>query len=148
MAVLHLRKHSSQRRSCLHDHSALSAGSHSITAQYSGNAAFNGAISAALAQNVNKAGTKVQLDLAERDTSFKAGTPLTFTATVTPASATGTVVFLDGATPISSAVAVNHGVATFTIATLGVGTHSISAQYGGDANFNGSVSNSLKVKVK
>ena len=127
---------------------ALGAGIHSITAQYSGDAAFNSGTSGALLQNVTRARTTIQLALAERDTSFKSGTPLTFTATVTPVNATGTVVFLDGTTPISSAVAVNNGTASLTISTLAVGTHSITVQYGGDANFNASASNSLKVKVK
>ena len=126
---------------------ALGAGAHSITAQYSGDANLNPGKSAALIQNVAKARTTVTLELAERDTSFKPGTPLTFVATINPAAATGTVVFLDGTTPISGAVPVNNGVATFTT-SLASGTHAISAQYNGDANFNASSSPQHKVKIK
>jgi hypothetical protein len=69
-------------------------------------------------------------------------------ATVTPANATGPVVFFDGTTPISGAIALNNGTAVFTTSTLGTGTHMLSAQYEGDTNFNGALSNSVKVKVK
>jgi hypothetical protein len=69
-------------------------------------------------------------------------------ATVTPTNATGSVVFFDGTTPISGRIPLNNGTAVFTTSTLAIGTHMISAQYGGDANFNGSLSNSIKVKVK
>lgn len=128
--------------------SALGAGAHSITAQYSGDANFNGATSAALAVNVAKARTTLALTLAERDDAFKPGTPLTFVAAVTPASASGTVVFFDGSAAISGPVPATGGSATFTTSTLASGTHSINAQYSGDANFNASSSAALKVKVK
>jgi hypothetical protein len=128
--------------------STLGAGTHSITAQYSGNAAFNGSNSPALTQTVAKAKTAVELDTAERDSSFKPGTPLTFVASITPTNATGTVTFFDGNTPISNAVPVSNGKANFTTSSLSSGTHSISARYSGDANFNSSSSGQLKVKVK
>jgi len=128
--------------------SALSAGPHAITAQYSGDANFNGASSAALVVNVAKARTAVTLTLAERDDAFKPGMPLTFVATVTPANASGTVVFFDGTTAISGVVPVSGGSASFIISTLASGTHSINAQYSGSANFNASSSAALKVKIK
>ncbi|MFL6389602.1 MAG: Ig-like domain-containing protein, partial [Terriglobales bacterium] len=127
---------------------ALSAGTHSITAQYSGDANVNPSTSAAWIQTVNKARTAVTLVQAEDADGLKLGAPGTFMATVTPTNATGSVVFFDGTTPISGAIALNNGTAVFTTSTLATGTHLISAQYGGDANFNGSVSNSVKVKVK
>ena len=127
---------------------ALSAGPHSITAQYSGDANVNPSTSAAWIQTVNKARTAVTLVQAEDADGLKLGAPGTFMATVTPANATGSVVFFDGTTPISGAIALNNGTAVFTTSTLVTGTHLISAQYGGDTNFNGSVSNSVKVKVK
>ncbi len=63
--------------------------------------------------------------------------PVTFTATVTSSSstvATGTVNFMDGATMIGSGTLNASGVTTFTTSTLSVGTHSIVADYLGDAN--------------
>ena len=127
---------------------ALGAGTHSITAQYSGDANVNPSISAAWTQTVNKANTTITLVQAEDTDGLKLGAPGTFMATVTPANATGSVVFFDGTTPISGAIPLNNGTAIFTTSTLAIGTHMISAQYGGDANFNGALSNSIKVKVK
>jgi len=72
-----------------------------------------------------------------------AGQSVTFTATVTgvatPGTPTGTVTFKDGATTLSSVV-LSGGVAKFSTSTLTVGTHSITAVYGGDATFVGSTS--------
>src|SRR6476646_10643660 len=127
---------------------ALGAGTHSITAQYSGDAKVNPSTSAAWIQTVNKANTAITLVQAEDIDGLKLGAPGTFMATVTPTNATGSVVFFDGTTPISGAIPLNNGSATFTTSTLATGTHMISAQYGGDANFNGALSNSIKVKVK
>ncbi len=127
---------------------ALGGGTHSITAQYSGDANVNPSISAAWTQTVNKVNTTITLTMAEETDGLKLGAPGTFMATVSPANATGSVVVFDGTTPISSAIPLNNGTAIFTTSTLAIGTHMISAQYGGDANFNGARSNSVKVKVK
>ena len=97
---------------------------------------------------MSKANTTITLVQAEDIDGLKLGAPGTFMATVTPVNATGSVVFFDGTTPISGAIPLNNGSATFTTSTLTAGTHMISAQYGGDANFNGALSNSIKVKVK
>jgi subtilase family serine protease len=63
------------------------------------------------------------------------GASVTFTATVTPAGATGTVSFAEGATAISGCdnVALISGTATCASSTLAVGPHTISATYHGDA---------------
>jgi hypothetical protein len=127
---------------------ALGAGTHSITTQYSGDANVNPSTSAAWIQTVNKANTAITLVQAEDIDGLKLGAPGTFMATVTPADATGSVVFFDGTTPISSAIPLNNGAAVFTTSTLAIGTHMISAHYVGNANFNGALSNSIKVKVK
>ena len=68
------------------------------------------------------------------------GQMVTFTATVAPGSGTtgtptGTVTFEEGATVLGTATLGTSGTATFSIATLGVGSHTITAVYGGDANF-------------
>jgi hypothetical protein len=66
---------------------------------------------------------------------------VTFTATVPP-SATGIVTFLDGATSIGTG-AVSSGAATFTMASLSGGSHSITAQYGGNSNYNAATSSAV-----
>ena len=62
------------------------------------------------------------------------GQSVTFTATVTGASPTGTVQFKDGAANLGSAVALSGNVATLTTSALAQGSHAITAVYGGDAN--------------
>ena len=47
---------------------------------------------------------------------------------------TGTVYFLDGTNTLGSAV-LSSGVANYSATSLAVGTHSITARYGGDSNF-------------
>jgi hypothetical protein len=127
---------------------ALSGGNHTITAQYSGDANFNGATSTVLLQSVAKAATAVELDLVRDEIAVPAGTPLQFVAAITPGTATGTVLFLDADTAISDPAPVNNGFASFTTASLAVGTHYITARYNGSADFNAATSMSLKVKVK
>ena len=76
-----------------------------------------------------------------------------FTVTVTGGTPSGQVQLFDGATSIGAAVTVANGTATFpavSVATVGgttVGTHGISAHYGGDANTLASQSGALNVTV-
>jgi hypothetical protein len=70
------------------------------------------------------------------------GQPVTFAATVTAVSPgtgtpTGTVTFLDGGSPIGTGTLIG-GVASFTAPAFPVGSHAITASYGGGASFNGS----------
>ena len=68
------------------------------------------------------------------------GTTLTFTASVT-AGATGTVTFMDGMTVLGSAAVDGvSGQASYATSTLAVASHSLTASYGGDATYAGSVS--------
>ncbi len=67
------------------------------------------------------------------------GETVTFTATVTGSAAagvpTGTVTFKDGEQSISSPIALDAvGAARFSVNSLSVGVHSITASYSGDAN--------------
>jgi hypothetical protein len=69
-----------------------------------------------------------------------AGAPVTFTATVAAVGSTtaptGTVTFLNGATSLGTGTIGTGGTAAFTTSSLAVGTYAITAQYGGDTNFN------------
>ena len=75
------------------------------------------------------------------------GQSVTFTAKVTPASGTtvptGTVTFFDGTTSLGTGTLNASGVATLGTSALGVGSHSITANYGGDSNFASSTSTVL-----
>jgi hypothetical protein len=68
------------------------------------------------------------------------GQSVTFTATVTGSSPTGSVQFKDGASNLGVPVTLSGGSAALTTAALTAGTHSITAVYGGDANNLGSTS--------
>ncbi|HEY7107415.1 MAG TPA: MBG domain-containing protein [Acidimicrobiia bacterium] len=80
------------------------------------------------------------------------GQSVTFTASVTavaPSTATpaGTVQFKDGGSPIGSPVSLAAGQASVSTSSLSVATHSITAEYSGDANFTASTSAPLSQTV-
>jgi hypothetical protein len=79
------------------------------------------------------------------------GQSVTFTATVSPATGTGTptgtVTFKDGTTTLGTGTLNGSGVATFSTTTLAVGTHSITAVYAGDTNFAASTSSAVSQVV-
>jgi hypothetical protein len=85
--------------------------------------------------------TTTSLNSSKNPSAF--GEPVTFTATVSGAGATGTVTFKDGSNLLGTGTLNGSGLATFTISTLAVGTHSISAAYGGAASFAESTSTAL-----
>src|SRR5437016_3062330 len=120
--------------------SGLTGGTHSITAIYSGDANFAGGTSPALTQTVNKVGDATSVASSNNPSIF--GSAVTFTATVTSSATsipTGTVTFNDGATVLGPGT-LSGGTATLTTSGLGAGVHSITAVYGGDANFANSTS--------
>jgi Bacterial Ig-like domain (group 3)/Galactose oxidase, central domain len=129
---------------------SLSVGSHSITAVYGGDSSFAGSTSPALMQAVNKASTTTTTTLISSANPSVLGQLATFSATVNPASGsatpTGTVTFRDGAATLG-AYTLSGGQASFTTASLSVGSHSITAVYGGDSSFTGSTSPALMQAV-
>lgn len=121
----------------------LAAGAHPVTATYDGDTNFATSSSSTVTQTVNKASTSVTIASSLNPSAFTDA--VTFTATV-PAGATGSVMFLDGATTLGSG-AIGSGTATFTLSTLTAGGHSITASYAGDANYTGSTSSPLAQTV-
>jgi hypothetical protein len=120
--------------------SGLGAGVHSITAIYGGDASFASSTSPVLMQTVNKAASSTAV--VSSNSASNRGAVVTFTATVTSSATgtpTGTVTFQDAATTLGMGT-LSGGTATFTTSGLGTGAHSITAIYGGDANFTGSTS--------
>jgi hypothetical protein len=76
------------------------------------------------------------------------GTSVTLTATVSPATATGTVQFKDGANNLGGVVTVSAGVATLATSALTAGTHSLTAVFTGSApNIQGSTSPAVSYVV-
>ena len=94
---------------------------------------------------VNKA--SIGLSMSSSVSASTRGHEVTFTATVTGTGATGTVTFKDGETVLGSST-LSDGTATYTTSTLSAGTHSLTAVYGGDANFAGDTSASVPLTVK
>jgi len=128
--------------------SSLSVASHSITASYSGNSNYNGSTSVALTQTVNTAGkTNTTTSLASSLNPSTFGQAVTFTATVSPAAATGTVTFSDGVTTLGT-VTVSAGSALLSTSSLAAGSHSIAATYSGDSNYNTSTANTVQTVNK
>ena len=132
--------------------SALTASGspHTITAKYLGDGNFNDSTSAALSQAVNKADTTTSLTSSVNPSVF--GQSVTFTATVNPVAPgagtrTGMVTFKDGAAILGTGTLNASGQATFSTAALSVSSHSITAEYEGDGNFNGSASSILSQAV-
>lgn len=124
----------------------LTAGVHSIKAVYNGDANFSSS-SGLLNQIVNQASTTLGLSSSANPSTF--GEAITFTASITPqfgGQASGTVTFNDGNATLGSAPVSNNG-ADFTTNVLTVGSHSITAVYGGDGNFTGSTSAALSQVV-
>ncbi len=72
--------------------------------------------------------------------------PVSFSVTVSPNQATGTVELRDGVTQIASGQ-LRNGVVTFRSVSLSGGTRQVSAQYLGDTMFQPSVSSIVTVRV-
>ena len=68
---------------------------------------------------------------------------MTFTATVDPAAASGNVQFNVDGINVGAPVALVAGVATYSTSALAVGSHTVTATYGGSIAYGGSISNSL-----
>ena len=132
---------------------SLSVATHSITASYGGNAGNNPSTSTALSQVVQAATTPTTTTLASSLNPSTFGGNVTFTATVTGSAPTGSVNFKDGASSIAgcSAVALNGSgnsrTAVCATAAFAVGTHSITAAYGGNAGNSASTSTALSQVV-
>jgi hypothetical protein len=126
--------------------STLPAGAYSITAVYVGDSNDTGSTSAALALTIVQATTSVQL--VTSNPTVQVTHTVSFTATVSGNGgiATGNVTFMDGTNTLGS-VALNAGVATYSTSSLAVGTHNITAVYGGDTNDAGSTSAGLTETV-
>jgi hypothetical protein len=125
--------------------SALAPGSHPITAAFTGSPLFNSSTSSVVNQvitgTITPAATTTAV-VSNNNPSTLAQTVM-FTATVTSTTAgtpTGTVSFMDGTITLGTGSLNGSAMATLQTSLLAVGSHSITAVYGGDTNFAGSTS--------
>jgi hypothetical protein len=129
-----------------HISAGLSVGVHSLSADYAGDGNFNSHC-ATVTRTVGKASSSAKLTSSSISSTH--GHAVTFTATASPEYAgvpSGKITFKNGST-ILATVTVSSGKATYTTSSLAVGTHSITARYSGDGNFNGSTSPAVLQKV-
>ncbi|HTH53093.1 MAG TPA: Ig-like domain-containing protein [Edaphobacter sp.] len=128
----------------------LATGDHAITARYAGNGNSAGSVSAALHETVQGTLAATTTTLTASANPATAGESVVFTAKVAAAGGkaapTGTVTFVEGGAVLGSA-AVKAGSAAWSSSTLSAGSHSIVAQYAGDAMTAGSVSAALNEVV-
>ncbi len=126
----------------------LNAGGNSITVLYSGNTNFNSSTSPAIAVDVQQVGSHTTLSASTGAAVF--GQAVSFSATVTPASGTGTpagsVTFMNGSSVLGT-VALTGGTAVFTTSSLPLGSTTVSATYGGSGSFTTSSSASVTTAV-
>ncbi len=114
-----------------------SAGTHTLSATYNGDANFNGSTSADQSHTVNKANATITITSDDPDPSA-VGQSVTVEYTVTNAQAgggnpTGNVTVSDGA--VTETCTVADGACA--IALTSPGNRTLTATYAGDANFNG-----------
>ena len=123
----------------------LTVGSHNVTSVYGGDSNFGPSVSNTVLESVTlTTPVLTTVNLASSPNPSQVDHNVTFTATVTPQSGsgtpTGTVRFYNGATALGSPAVLNGGVAILSTAALTVGTDIITAVYGGDSKFAGSTS--------
>ena len=113
------------------------------------NNVLQGGVNAFVARITSRSSTSTTVASSANPSVF--GQSVTFTATVSPESGsgtpTGTVSFNDGAATLSTGT-LSSGQASFTTSSLSVGSHNITAAYGGDSNFTGSTSAALTQNVE
>ncbi|WP_181764591.1 Ig-like domain-containing protein [Streptomyces albidus (ex Kaewkla and Franco 2022)] len=120
----------------------LAAGSHTVEATYNATGDPNFTTSTGTdTHTVLPAGTTTSLSSAPDPSVY--GQAVTFTATVAsdtpgPATPTGAVTFVIDGGGVVTVPADSDGVAVLTLNSLAAGSYSVTAAYGGDANFGSS----------
>jgi hypothetical protein len=120
---------------------ALPPGKHDITARYSGGGCYAASTSGSISQTVSR--RTIATDLSSDVNPIKEGGKVTLTAAVGLGEATGTVTFYDGATVLAAVALGPDGRAILSVPDFTVGTHSLTASYGGDPCHEPSVSSKL-----
>ncbi|WQB72829.1 Ig-like domain-containing protein [Prescottella equi] len=126
--------------------SFTTAGSHSITAVFTGSTGFKSSTSSAQTVTVSAPVVQTSLTLSA-PSDAQTGSAITFTAAVTPANAAGTVQFTVDGNNIGGGVTVSNGIATLPYTFSAAGVHSVGASFAGAAGFTSSSATSRPVQV-
>ena len=110
---------------------SLAPGTYNLGANYSGDANFQ-SLSWGMSLVVKPAPPS-SVTLTSSLNPAARGQTVTFTAVVSPSTATGTMTFLDGSTSLGT-VTISGATAALSVSTLSIGAHPITAAYSGDAN--------------
>ncbi|OQQ34102.1 beta strand repeat-containing protein [Prescottella equi] len=124
-------------------HTFTTAGAHSITADFVAGSGFVNSSAPAQTVTVN-APTTTTLQVPASATT---GAPVTFSVSVMPVNAAGTVQFKDNGTAIGSPVAVAAGQASVQHTFGAAGSHSITAEFSGGPGFASSAAAAQTVTV-
>jgi hypothetical protein len=113
----------------------VATGTQQVAASYPGDSNYETSISGAISLAATQGAPIVSLTASPNPATT--GSPVTLTATVTGTglTPTGTVTFYAGSVLLGSAVLNSNGVATFATSSLATGQDSVTASYGGDANY-------------
>jgi hypothetical protein len=128
--------------------STLLAGTHTITAKYTGDPSVGTSTSEPETLIITQ-DTSTQVTLASGTNPSAYGQSVTFTAAVTPVDGitpTGSVTFNDGATPIGTGT-LSNGSVQFSTSALTAGSHSITAVYSGDNDYDPATSSPVSQTV-
>jgi hypothetical protein len=127
----------------------LTAGTHQVTAVYSGDSNFTGATSNAITETVSQSPTSTAFSFSGENVPY--GLPISLSVTISYSgirTPTGTVKFFDTTTSTDLGdIAVTNNPVQLTLSNFPVGTHVIVATYSGDNNFIGSSSANFTVTV-
>lgn len=137
--------------------SGLGTGKHQVTAAYSGDSSYAGAVSTAVTVQVGAGLAAIPVaaatvtTLTASSSQVNQGDAVTFDATVQLKSGgavtQGSVTFLDGQDVLGTGALDAHGAASFSTSSLPVGNHNISATYGGSSGAAASASSLVTVTV-
>jgi hypothetical protein len=116
-------------------------GTYTLTATYSGDSNYRSSVSPLVTVTVNPNTTTTALTSSPNPAIV--GQTVTLTATVSvadPVIPTGSVAFMNGATPLGTGSLNSLGVATFTTSFPAAGVYTLTALYSGDSNYTSSTS--------
>ncbi len=128
--------------------STLGLGTHSFLAAYSGDANDAAATSTVYTETI-KQQPALALAVSTSPAVVNSNVTLTLVATDTAGSGTptGTITFFDGSAVLASMPLNNAGEAQLSIPNFAIGTHNLSAQYGGDAGNVKATSNTVAEQI-